>query len=54
MEQRVRVSDPEGDLPRRRHRVWAQSTWAFGDLGSRAGEPVEVWGILTVIRPAGV
>lgn len=48
------MSDPGSELPGRRHGVRAQRTWAFGDLGSRAGEPVEVWGILTVIRPAGV
>lgn len=54
MEQRARMSTLGGDLPRRRRRVLAPRRWAFGELRSQAGATVVVWGLLTVIRPAGV
>ena len=49
-----RKLDPGSNLSRKRHGVMARRRWVFGDLRSPAGETMEVWGTLTVIRPAGV
>lgn len=46
--------DPGSNLSRKRHGVMARRRWVSGDLRSPAGETMEVWGTLTVIRPAGV